>query len=129
MTAVTVDAQASLLPRTERMFPTLTPEQIARVAAQGHKRAVKRGEVLVDSGQEQLPFFVVLSGELEVVRSSATGEELITTHRRGQFTGEINLLSGRRGLASIRVSQDGEVIELARDALLTLVQTDAELGE
>jgi thioredoxin reductase (NADPH) len=111
------------------MFPTLTPEQIERLAAHGRRRGVARGDVLIAAGQEQIAFFVVLSGELEVRRASAMSEQLITTHTAGQFTGEVNLLSGRRGLATIRVAEPGEVIELDRDALLALVQTDGELSE
>src|SRR5439155_387729 len=56
-------------------------------------------------------------------------ETLITIVRPGQFTGEINTISGRRALARIRARQDGEVIQLARENVLTVVQTDAELSE
>ncbi len=129
MTAVTADPQPALPSREERMFPTLTPEQIERVAACGHKRAMEQGEVLVESGQEHYPFFLVVSGRLEVVSSSALRERLVTTEGPGQFTGEVNMLTGRRGLATIRVSEPGEVIEVAREDLLNLVQTDGELGE
>jgi thioredoxin reductase (NADPH) len=45
------------------------------------------------------------------------------------FTGEVNLLSGRRGFTQIRVSESGEVIEVDRDQLLALVQTDSELSD
>ena len=56
--------------RAEQIFPTLTPAQIRRIAAHGHMRAVQRGEVLVEQGDSAVPFFVVVSGELEVVRPS-----------------------------------------------------------
>ena len=39
------------------------------------------------------------------------------------------MLAGRRGLVRIRVSEAGVVIELERDQLLALVQTDSELGK
>ena len=39
------------------------------------------------------------------------------------------MLSGRRTLARARASTSGEVIQLARDHLLALVQTDGELSE
>ena len=39
------------------------------------------------------------------------------------------MLSGRRALFRARVSEPGEVIELDRQHMLALVQTDAELGE
>jgi hypothetical protein len=54
---------------------------------------------------------------------------LVTVYDAGQFTGEVNTLSGRPTLCRWRVTKSGEVIELDRQHLLTLVQTDAELGE
>ena len=115
--------------RADQIFPTLTSAQIARVATHGHRRAVRGGEVLVEQGDRAIPFFVVISGELEAVRPTCATETLITIVSAGQFTGEINTLSGRRALARIRVRQDGEVIQLPRESVLALVQTDAELSE
>src|ERR1043165_9390222 len=113
----------------EQTFPVLTDAQIARIAAKGRRRAFRRGAVLVKEGQLHFPLIVVTDGELEVLRSSCAGEELVTTHRPVQFSGELNLLTGRRGLVTLRAATAGEVIELERDELLGLVQTDAELSE
>ena len=113
------------LPDDERVFPHLTPEQVARVATHGRTRRVEKGEVLAGSGESNSHCFVVRSGLLHVVRD----EQLVTTHAPGQFSGEVNMLTGRRGFATIRVEEPGEVIELDRDALLALVQTDGELSE
>jgi thioredoxin reductase (NADPH) len=115
--------------RPDRVFPTLTPAQIARVAPHGRRRAIASGEVLVEVGQRPVPFFVVLSGEVQVLRPSGTTETLIVAHRAGQFTGEGTMLTGRRALARTRVTEPGEVIELDREQLLALIQTDAELSE
>jgi thioredoxin reductase len=38
--------------RLERLFPTLTSAQIARVAARGRRRPVTRDEILVEVGLE-----------------------------------------------------------------------------
>src|SRR5258708_2013159 len=115
--------------RAEQVFPTFTPAQIRRVAAHGHVRAMQRGEVLVEPGDSTVPFFVVVSGELETVRPLGAAETLVTVNGPGQFTGEVNTLSGRRALFRLRVTEPGEVIELDRQRLLALLQTDAELGE
>jgi thioredoxin reductase (NADPH) len=64
-----------------------------------------------------------------VLRLFQGTETLIVVFRAEQFTGEANMISGRRAMARLRVSEPGEVIELTRDQLLALVQTDAELGE
>ena len=116
-------------PSVERMFPTLTPAQIARVAPHGRARRVERGDVLVEAGAKVVPFFVITAGQLEIRRPFGTGEALIAALGPGQFNGETNMLSGRRALAQLRVTEPGDVIELPRERLLELVQTDTELGE
>jgi thioredoxin reductase (NADPH) len=115
--------------RFEEIFPTLTSAQIARVAKHGSTRRVRSGEVLVELGDRAIPFFVVLSGELEAVRPTGITETLLSILRAGQFTGEITILSGRSAMARIRARQDGEIIQLAHESFFTLVQTDAELSE
>ncbi|HKH43713.1 MAG TPA: FAD-dependent oxidoreductase [Thermoanaerobaculia bacterium] len=113
----------------EQMFPTLTPAQIARIAAHGTARPVRRGEVLVEAGEHVVPFYMVTAGQVEIVRPSGTTETLVAVHGPGQFSGEVSMLSGRRALVRARVTQPGEVVEMDRERLLALVQTDAELGE
>jgi thioredoxin reductase (NADPH) len=115
--------------RVEQVFPTLTPAQIRRIATHGRMRILRPGEVLVEQGDSAVPFFVVISGELDVLRPSGADETVVTVHAPGQFTGEVSTLSGRRALFRLRAATAGEVIELDRQHLLALVQTDAELGE
>ncbi len=112
-----------------RAFPTLTPQQVSRIAARGRRRTTARGEVLADAGDKAAPFFVVVSGEIQALRPGENGETLIVSHRAGQFSGESNMISGRRAVARLRMSEPGEVIQLDREQLLALIQTDAELSE
>src|SRR5712672_798079 len=131
MAAVTAPTDATAAPdaRDDVRFPTLTSAQIARVAAHGRRRSITRGEVLVEAGVPNVHFFVVVSGSIEVVRTANEVESIVTVHAPGQFTGEANMLTGRPSLVSIRAIEDGEVLDLMRDQLLLLVQTDAELSE
>jgi thioredoxin reductase (NADPH) len=115
--------------RLDETFPTLTAEQIARIAVHGRSRQVKQGEVLAEAGDAASQFFVVTAGEIELVRPSDPGSKPVATLLPGMFTGEISMLSGRRGLAQLRVRVSGEVIEVEREQLLALVQTDSELSD
>jgi len=115
--------------RDALMFPTLTPAQIGRIAAHGVARPIARGDVLVEAGDQTVPFFAVRAGAIEIIRPSSLGDTLVTVHGAGRFTGEANLILGRRSLTRARVVESGEAIELTRDQLLRLVQTDAEIGE
>lgn len=120
---------SSLTSQLSHIFPKLTPAQMARVAAHGTAREVQAGDVLVEQGDRRFSFYLVKSGELEVVRPTPTGETLLTLQGPNQFTGEITLLSGRHALARVRVRQAGEVVEVDRESLRTLIQTDAELSD
>jgi len=115
--------------RSERLFPKLTPAQLARIAAHGRRRATTRGEVLIEVGDRIVPCFVVVSGEIQVLQVSGGTETVIVSHGPGSVSGEANLISGRPSVARLRISEPGEVLELSRDQLLALVQTDAELSE
>jgi thioredoxin reductase (NADPH) len=113
----------------DRLFPTLTPEQVARIGTHGSVRTIQRGEVLVEAGDHLAPFFVVTAGELQILRPSRTGETLLAVQGPGKFTGEVNTLAGRPALARTRATEPGEVIALDRAQLLSLVQTDSELSD
>ena len=64
-------AEADTVSGRERAFPALTEKQVARIAAHGRRRSTTRGEVLVEVGDRAVPFFVVVSGEIEVVSAAA----------------------------------------------------------
>ena len=115
--------------RLEKIFPKLTQAQIGRIAAYGRTRSVQTGDILIEQGDTSMPFFVVITGEVEIVRPFGAHETLITIHGNGQFTGDVNMLSGRRSLVRARASKPSEVIELDHKDLLRLVQNDAELSD
>ena len=117
------------LSRPDHIFPTLTDAQIARVAAHGKVRRVPAGEVLVEAGDLVLHFYVIQSGEVEVVRASTEGETVVAVYRAGHFTGEVSMIAGGRGMMRVRARSAAEVLELTREELASLVQIDAELSE
>ena len=115
--------------RIEKIFPKLTPAQISRIAGHGHVRSMQSGEVLMEQGDTSVPFFVVITGEVEIVRPFGIHETLITVHGPGEFTGEVNMLSDRPSLVRARATKPSKVIELDHPQILSLVQTDAELSD
>ena len=72
MTTTLAPGMSSTASRAEQTFPTLTSAQVTRIAAHGHVRSVERGEVLCRVGDHP-PFFVVTSGELQIVRPTEAG--------------------------------------------------------
>ncbi len=119
----------SALDARTQAFPILTEAQIDRVRSRGKLRQVKRGEILFDPGDTIVPFFVLLSGSMEIVQPDLKGELPVATHGPGEFTGEMTMISGRRSLVRGRVTEPGEFLELNGEGLRSLVARDAELGE
>jgi thioredoxin reductase (NADPH) len=115
--------------RIDQVYPTLSAAQLERIANHGRRRQVAHGEILVEPGKPVGHIFVVVSGTIELLRSSAGGGDMIAVFGPGKFTGEGNMLSGRPGMVQIRAGEPGEVIEVDRERLLALIQTDGELSD
>jgi thioredoxin reductase (NADPH) len=96
--------------RLDKIFPTLNPEQIARISTHGTKRRIASGDVVYEAGAEEAPFVVVIAGQLQMIRPSGTAETLITGLGPGQFTGEANMLAGHRPMVRVLATQPTEVI-------------------
>lgn len=119
----------SALDAGTQMFPALTTAQIDRIRPGSKLRRVEPGEILFRPGDTEVPFFVVLSGSMEIVQPDLTGERLVTTHGAGEFTGELSMISGQRCLVLGRVTELGDLLELSPEALRSLIARDAELSE
>src|ERR1700682_6753611 len=129
MSDTNLNSQLTQFERLEHIFPTLNAGHIARISARGKKREAQAGEVLVEPGDNNLPFFLVISGALEIMRPTSNGEEVVVAHQAGPFSGEVGILSGRRSLVRARMRDAGEVIEVDQSGLQELIQTDSELSE
>src|SRR6202162_3669090 len=119
----------SALNARTQAFPTLTAAQINRVRSGSKLRQVTKGEILFDVGDANVPFFVLLSGRMEIVQPGLSGEQPVAKHDPGEFTGEMTMISGRRCLVRGRVTEVGEFLEGSASELRSLVPRDAELSE
>jgi thioredoxin reductase (NADPH) len=114
--------------RQAEAFPLLTPSQIDRIRPYGTVRTVRAGEILFEAG-DRLPLFVLLSGKLDIVITTLSGEHVFATHRPGGFSGDMVLISGTGSMARGRVAESGEFLEVSSGALRSLIAKDAELSD
>ena len=119
----------SALDASTQAFPVLTAAQITRLRPGGKPRKVEPNEILFQPDDTQVPFFVLLSGSMEIVQPNLIGERPIAKHGPGEFTGEITMISGQRSLVRGRVTVGGEFLEISSDGLRSIVAKDAELSE
>jgi thioredoxin reductase (NADPH) len=115
--------------RALQIFPKMSDAQLLRIARYGERRRFAAGEILFDQGTSALGIHVVLSGAVEIVRPGLAGDEPITVQHAGEFTGEANVLAGRRALVRAKMVEGGDVLVIGAQGLRRLIQEEDELSE
>jgi thioredoxin reductase (NADPH) len=110
-------------------FPRLSQKQIEALRRWGQLRSLAAGEVLFKEGDRGFSFFVVLEGAVEIVEQSRGTPHQVTVHEPGEFTGDVDMLSGRSALVTARATAPGQVVELTAAALRQAVDALPEIGE
>ena len=81
-------------------FPVLSAAELQECAEFGTRCSFAAGEDLFRAGDQPLDCYVILSGEACIIDVSTDEPTFRTRHRGGQFTGDIDLFTGRRAAAS-----------------------------
>ncbi len=115
--------------RHHELNPELNDAQIEIIRGYGEERCFKAGEYLWNTGQRDAGFFLVLDGELDILRHDEQGEHAFITHGRGHYGGEIVTMLGRGALVAGRARTDLKVIAVQTTCLRRLIATEPELGE
>src|ERR1700688_3039774 len=110
-------------------FPRLSRTQIDALRRWGQVRSIAPGDVLFKEGDRGFSFFVVLEGAVEIVEQSRGTPHEVTVHQPGEFTGDVDTLSGRAALVTARAAAPGQLLELTAAALRQAVDALPEIGE
>lgn len=79
----------------DRAFPTFSDAQLDDIATIGQEVAFGDGEVLIENGTKDYPFFIIRSGQVRIVECDIDGEREVARHGAGNFTGDVDMLTGR----------------------------------
>jgi thioredoxin reductase (NADPH) len=112
-----------------RAFPTLSLEQIKQFETCGVRKVFQPGQSLFREGDRDLHFYVILKGELRVEESSSGKVKEVTIHRSREFSGDVDLLTGRPSLVSGVAITPCEVLCVDRTCLREVISGAPELGE
>jgi thioredoxin reductase (NADPH) len=113
----------------EVAFPVLATQERTALVARGRSRKVRAGEVLFAEGDRDFCCFLVLEGAVEIVEHSRGRPHRVAVLRSGEFTGDVDTLSGRRALVTGRAMEDGRVLELDTASLRRAVDELPDVGE
>ena len=100
-------------------FPTLDEAQIRELAqcTTATPKLFRDRQTLFAVGERDFKFFIIKSGEIEIIDYSGDEPKVIVVHRKGQFTGDISHLTGLPSVVSAIARGDCEVYEISPDRL------------
>jgi thioredoxin reductase (NADPH) len=113
---------------TDIAFPELSEKDLAALTARGKIREVRAGEVLWEEGDRNRFFYAVLEGAIEITGHQRGVPQQVVIHHPGQFTGDVDVLSGRTVLVSGRVVEDGRLVQLGTEDVRRAVAELPDLG-
>jgi len=112
-------------------FPKLTEEQIRQLAryAGASTKTFHAGEALFHAGDRDPKFFVIKSGELEIIDVTGDQPKTIRVQGPGDFTGDVGHLTGSPKVVSAIARSDCEVYEMSEAELRKVLNQDPELSD
>ena len=106
------------------LFADLPPEELAQLVASLDVKEIKAGEIIVREGEPGDDFYVVISGELEVLMGAGRPEEmLLNVLHEGEYLGEMSLiLPGGHRTASVRARSTSALLSMNRAQFMQLLR-------
>ncbi|MGJ6962146.1 FAD-dependent oxidoreductase [Streptosporangium sp. G11] len=105
--------------RAAQRGPVLNDEQFRRLAGYGEEEPAELGLDLYASGDDSYDFFLLLTAEVDIVRTATAiePEQVIYQGVPGDFLGELNLLTGQHVYLTARVVSAGTVVRIGAERL------------
>ena len=111
-------------------FTTLPEDELERLASELEVVNLKSGEILFREGDPGQLLYIVIKGDLEILKAPGTEDELIlNTIHEGEYIGEMSLITGAPRTASVRAHNgDAVLLSMNRNHLNDLLHRHPELA-
>jgi CRP-like cAMP-binding protein len=111
------------------LFAGFGSAELKRLARDLYPRLYQAGDVILKEGEEAAGFYIVSSGQVEVVKSLGNPKEtVLDTLGPGDFFGETALLDGYPRSASIRALEGGQCLVMTRWDFLAGLKSSPDMA-
>src|SRR6202795_5079020 len=112
----------------EIAFPRRSTAELAVLKPLATAHDYVDGETIFRAGQADIDLFVVESGQIDILNPT-DGNRLLVTHEPGQFSGDIDLLTGRPVIVTAVARGKSRVWRVPGSHLRALLNRVPSLGE
>lgn len=106
-----------------KIFSSLTSEEVVKIADVLGTISYKKGDVIINQGDAGDEFFLIEDGSVTVTKDNQTVGELT----KGEYFGEIALLTNGKRAATVTASSDVECLVLDKNAFTRLLGPCVEI--
>ena len=110
-------------------FPQASVPLLIEAASRLQRIRYRRGDVIVAEGERADRFYVITSGEVEVVKRSAGRDVYVKTLAAGEYFGEVGLLASLPRNATVRAICRVEVLSLDEESFRQVVEHSESTAE
>ncbi len=109
------------------LFSMLSSAEREKIAREVQLRRFGKGERIISEGAAGHTFYLVSSGEVSVRTGKAEAE--VARLKRGEYFGEMSLLTGEMRSATVVALEDSVLLELERGSFARLFENQPNLAE
>jgi thioredoxin reductase (NADPH) len=111
--------------------PVLADDLLRRLAGYGSPVEVAAGDLVFEAGDTAPDLIVLLTATVDLVRVATLDaeSEVLARYGRGEFIGELNLLTGERTFVSGRVAEPGRVVHVSPEAFRRVMSDEPDLSD
>jgi thioredoxin reductase (NADPH) len=117
-----------MVPTSEVAFPKLTTAELALVRPMATSCDYEDGAIIFRAGDADISLYIVESGQIEI-QNPTDGHQVIVVHEPGQFSGDIDLLTGRPVIVTGVARGKTSVLCIPGSQLRSLLNRVPSLGE
>ena len=114
--------------RKVALFATLKTRELKLVERILLERRFIADEVIFEEGDEGLGMYIVVEGEVKVMRKTASGKQELARMHPGSYFGEMALLEGTPRMASAVAVTGARVLVLFRPEFFNILETHGHTG-
>ncbi|WP_018146838.1 FAD-dependent oxidoreductase [Henriciella marina] len=108
---------------------TFSDEELEALKPFGAVRTHSAGAPLVDEGDANVDCLITLSGHTDILVETPDGEKRLGWMERGQFAGDISILTGQASLSRVVMGKDGEVLHISHDSFQRLLVENSHFSD
>ena len=108
---------------------TFSDAELKSLMAFGEVRFHEAGEQLIDEGDAAGDCLITLSGHTNILVETPMGEKRVGWMERGQFAGDISVLSGQASLSRVEMGEAGEVLHISHSNFQRLLVENSHFSD